>query len=1497
MKIQEIELYIPHFTVFVKKRHQSIIMRGAGVVVQTELEYDHFNDSNYERNDNVKALLEKEKFAFANFWKGVLISSHLFLDIDDSVKIRHRPNFKRSTTSALESNDLNKTIASAKLRFEGEGLKYIIHPDDLRKITWDAFISLFIIYSAISIPLKVGFRLIVPPKMIVFDFCVDFIFFVDICITFCTAYYDPISEKIITSRRKIVKNYLQFWFWLDLASTVPIDALVNSFTGGDGNSLSSIRLIRMFRLSRLFKLLRLLKLSRLGAAIESLNINPALLGVFKLIMQICFVAHFVCCFWFFIGSEGATTEVRNNIPGRFDPDPTGSSWITRFGYDNVEIGDKYVGSFYWTITTMLTIGYGDIYAVNYDEKLYAIFTMLIGSILFGAVIAQVTRLIATRNPQARIFKEKMDELKAYLNEKMLPPKLKIEAKESYMYYLTQKTIFAERGVLQELPTSLLNPLTLSIYNIEIHNLNFFRSSDDSFVVKLVLNCKPFQAPSGVLLLEKGDVPDEIIFILRGVIQFTTTDGVVEAIAGYNSEGGYCGDFEYYKRITRLVSHKALSSCILLSLSTRVLEEALLSFPHVAERVQSEFESRYKAFVKAKQSTPVKRLGSHVWTKSTIFVNGVAKIAIDDRETHLMLNRRASVENTRSFELIATINLSKSSNSRDRIEETELNILKRCIVLPTNTMKIRWDIFVGALILYSIVVIPVQIAFNRRATGPLAVVDYFIDVVFFFDIVVSTRTAYYSENDDAYMTIPLEIMKHYFYSWFWIDTISVLPVDTIFQLITGETTGVLKSLKLLKVIRLMRLLKLSRMVKLRKYLINIEDRLGINPATFELFKLILQVIFVGHIIGCIYWYLSFTISTKSWIDEMNLRDDTLFRQYVTALYWTFTTLSTVGFGDIVPLNTAERVVTICTMLLGATVFGFIAANVSALMASLDIGSTKVNARLAEINEYLREKNSPPHITKVVIAHFKHVYSQSSAFDEKAILSRLPLFISRKMIAYQHSITLGNIAIFPFIESKGVVLFLFRKMVPNFFDVSQYIATEGEIAVEIIFVTSGCARIFRKSKKLKPVIGQREKRILHSSSKSVPIELCSIVGELSVGDFLGHISLMKKKPFTASVVSIQPVSSYSLSEVEIAKILRDFPAVAMSLQSAIGGAMNSKKRSYKSTIIQKRAQFIHDLSKQFLQSRAKSVVNSSGLDDVVIRRTASWEVGSSYASDALKKNTAKRRKSLESIQPQIDNVRFIPAKNKVVPSRLYQNNTNQTNEQTQDSELNDTFGLSYETKMHDEKSPSLNSQIKYSDFSTVEDFDVLQSKPQRNDVTFSLKSDPRKISNEFNMHTEERRPSRWNIVQAVVHDPVAIAIVKQQLQKDTLGRGNADSRALFNEGRVNYSELTKPRWPGIGNNGTMANVVKNLVKNNKANRSLAFLNGNEFYDSDEDEMRKNDLFAHKTKTLKKKRWSCPDFIALVYDDVGIRQATSFRRCISYPSFDFAAWKEDNYNEHIL
>jgi hyperpolarization activated cyclic nucleotide-gated potassium channel 2 len=72
--------------------------------------------------------------------------------------------------------------------------------------------------------------------------------------------------SLVTNRRAIAKNYLKFWFWLDLVASVPYELIFALSFGvnDDGTDDSLYNAPKLLRLMRIFRFLRIVKLIRLA---------------------------------------------------------------------------------------------------------------------------------------------------------------------------------------------------------------------------------------------------------------------------------------------------------------------------------------------------------------------------------------------------------------------------------------------------------------------------------------------------------------------------------------------------------------------------------------------------------------------------------------------------------------------------------------------------------------------------------------------------------------------------------------------------------------------------------------------------------------------------------------------------------------------------------------------------------------------------------------------------------------------------------------------------------------------------------------------------------------------------------------------------------------------------------------------------------------------------------------------------------------------------------
>ncbi len=89
-------------------------------------------------------------------------------------------------------------------------------------------------------------------------------------------------------------------------------------------------------------------------------------------------------------------------------------WINSFGYENTSFFKLYLIAIYYIITTITTVGYGDIFTITPIEKIYGVFLEIIGCYIYSFVISFIANHFKLLNDKEEKYKMKMqilDEIK------------------------------------------------------------------------------------------------------------------------------------------------------------------------------------------------------------------------------------------------------------------------------------------------------------------------------------------------------------------------------------------------------------------------------------------------------------------------------------------------------------------------------------------------------------------------------------------------------------------------------------------------------------------------------------------------------------------------------------------------------------------------------------------------------------------------------------------------------------------------------------------------------------------------------------------------------------------------------------------------------------------------------------------------------------------------------------------------------------------------------
>ncbi|KAL2082283.1 hypothetical protein ACEWY4_022101 [Coilia grayii] len=275
------------------------------------------------------------------------------------------------------------------------------------KTTWDWIILILTFYTAIMVPYNVSFK----TKQnnlawLVVDSVVDVIFLVDIVLNFHTTFVGPGGE-VISDPKLIRMNYLKTWFVIDLLSCLPYD-IINAFENVDEDSISDSSGVGHMPatahsarnatraddsvlpgLSSLFSSLKVVRLLRLGRVARKLD-HYLEYGAAVLVLLVCvfgLVAHWLACIWYSIGDYEVIDEATNTIktdswlyqlatsigtPYRYNASGSGQ-WEGGPSKDTL-----YISSLYFTMTSLTTIGFGNIAPTTDGEKIFSVAMMMVG---------------------------------------------------------------------------------------------------------------------------------------------------------------------------------------------------------------------------------------------------------------------------------------------------------------------------------------------------------------------------------------------------------------------------------------------------------------------------------------------------------------------------------------------------------------------------------------------------------------------------------------------------------------------------------------------------------------------------------------------------------------------------------------------------------------------------------------------------------------------------------------------------------------------------------------------------------------------------------------------------------------------------------------------------------------------------------------------------------------------------------------------------------------
>ena len=563
---------------------------------------------------------------------------------------------------------------------------------------------------------------------------------------------------------------------------------------------------------------------------------------------------------------------------------------------------------YFLIHTVIA---GDINIVSNEEYVFSLFLILNGSLYYAFLISSISSLISNKDVTTKMFRSDLAKVCTLLQVRDTPEALRMRINSFFQHSLVRQCGCNENSFLNDIPVSLLKEIKHS-YSDQLRILPFFSSLSDSFIELCVerLTYRTY-VPGSVIFFQNERGHREAILVESGRIDLTV-QSEKETLYSYVA-GDAFGDFQLIFGTVNEVTAQA-------STFTEVMVLCISSFSDAIRVLNLEMDISADHWLARQGDALRSTIESH------------------KRDLEKFLVVQTSISETRRHKAIfPTSNSTLHGQKKSKI-----------YVLPNSFFRPLWASCSLIGMTYFSLAIPIRILvywqcpFRSTSSECLSswdtslVIDYLWDIFFLVDIILHCFLYCFEVFEDDRHVLVSEwrrIAKRFSTSpSVVVYALAALPLD--FFAIRWGYLLVLRLSKLLWV-----LLVFDRINTILYYCEHYSARKQALLGTQGITVLHLSIVtFLVMLWTAIAWAI-----LRNEVDKFGI---------IASLYWAMTTMTTVGYGDIIPETNSETLFVVLFCIIGPSCSATIIANAASFLNSTNMSIDNIGHRQYVIETYLR-----------------------------------------------------------------------------------------------------------------------------------------------------------------------------------------------------------------------------------------------------------------------------------------------------------------------------------------------------------------------------------------------------------------------------------------------------------------------------------------------------------------------------------------------------------------
>lgn len=377
-----------------------------------------------------------------------------------------------------------------------------------------------------------------------------------------------------------------------------------------------------------------------------------------------------------------------------------------------------------------------------------------------------------------------------------------------------------------------------------------------------------------------------------------------------------------------------------------------------------------------------------------------------------------------------------------------------VISPFNPYYRVWDTFLVLLVFYTAWVSPFEFGFLESPKGPLSITDNVVNGFFAVDILLTFFVAYVDKATYILVDNPKMIAWRYTKRGLVFDVISTIPSE----LARCALPHFLQPYGYFNMLRLWRLRRVSAMFS------RLEKDKNFSYFWVRCSKMICVTLFAVHCAACCFYLIATRQHDpkKTWLALIydNFHNKSLAVRYLTSVYWSITTLTTTGYGDLHATNDTEMIFDIMYMLFNLGLTAYIIGNMTNLVVHRTSRTRKFRDTIQAASSFAQRNQIPVRLQEQMVAHLCLKYrADSEGLQQQEILDVLPKAIRSSISNFLFYSLVNEVYLFRGI-SNDLLFQLVSEMKPEYFPPKEDVILQNEAPTDLYILVTGSVDLIRQ-----------------------------------------------------------------------------------------------------------------------------------------------------------------------------------------------------------------------------------------------------------------------------------------------------------------------------------------------------------------------------------------------------------------------------------------------------